>query len=414
MSAPPPSSQKSDVRPISFIIWDRAEGLAPIETVLFIRPEELTRSDTSRTVVQQTLGNDPWVDSFGGGLPMITISGHTGWKPGAGASYLADATISAKDDPKVQAAVIQSGSAQSDGLARMLDLKNTVYTQWHARRAAAIDAGKDPDLVTLIFLDVLNGFSLRVAPLNFTLRRSRSRPLLAQYQISMVVLDDADFVTVPRAAPTGGGLLDAAKKNKLGLDSLSASVDRITSMINSVRNFVQSNLVAPVQAFMNQTAKLYASVRGAISAVSGFVSSVISVAQMITQAGVNLFRTLAAVASIPQLVKSSLMAVASAYSNILCVLKNALRQPIHFSDYSDLYGSSNCSSTSGGRPISSIGGVNPFYNMIPTGGPSPVSITPAAQSSVLALAHSDPVLAPPSMSAISTHVNTIAGGLAVA
>lgn len=407
MSAPPPSSQKSDVRPISFIIWDRAEGLAPIETVLFIRPEELTRSDTSRTVVQQTLGNDPWVDSFGGGLPMITISGHTGWKPGAGASYLADATISAKDDPKVQAAVIQSGSAQSDGLARMLDLKNTVYTQWHARRAAAIDAGKDPDLVTLIFLDVLNGFSLRVAPLNFTLRRSRSRPLLAQYQIQLQGIQ-SDIKKKPWAKKT-----PAAAAQKTALGSMLDSIGKITSFINGIKSWVDKNLLGPVTAFLKMTQQLFNAVKGVITAIDSVAASLISVARTVAQAGANLFRALAMVKSLPSLVKQRLMEVGSAFVNIFCVLKNAVNQQQYTQDFSGILGSSGCSSTAGGAPVSAFANANTFAAIAPPPAPLPVSATPAALAGLQTLVAADHINAPLSTSAISTAVTAVANGMKV-
>src|SRR3546814_1488395 len=96
---------------------------------------------------------------------------------------------------------------------------------------------------------------------------------------------------------------------------------------------------------------------------------------MTAQAGVNLFRTVAAVANLPSQIRSRLMQVAGAYSNIYCVLRNALRQQLFYEDYNPLFGASNCSSTSGGRPISSLAGKNPFYSVVPTQRPLPVSMT---------------------------------------
>ena len=51
-----PQSQKADVKPISFILIDPAASSAMTEIVLYVRPEELTRTDPSRTQVTQTLG----------------------------------------------------------------------------------------------------------------------------------------------------------------------------------------------------------------------------------------------------------------------------------------------------------------------------------------------------------------------
>src|SRR3546814_18018503 len=98
---------------------------------------------------------------------------------------------------------------------------------------------------------------------------------------------------------------------------------------------------------MDQTARLYGAVRGAIAALDGIAGSLISVAQMTAQAGVNLFRTVAAVANLPSQIRSRLMQVAGAYSNIYCVLRNALRQQLFYEDYNPLFGASNRSAERG-------------------------------------------------------------------
>lgn len=381
----PPSSQKAGVRPISFLL-DSPLGGSLTFLDLAIRPEELTRTDPSRINVQQTLGG-AWADSFGPGVTQITISGHTGWRRTEGDS--------------------------DDGLARFLSLKETVFDAWHERRKVAAAAGLNPDSVKLVFSDALDDAAHVVAPMNFVLRRSKSRPLLAQYQIAMLALDDAEtFSGDPFVGARGG--LDLDILQAAGLDSLTASVDRITGMIHGVHAWVDAVLAAPVRAFMNQTARLYGAVRGAISAASGVAGALISVAQMTARAGINLFRTLAAVANIPQIAKAQLMAIASAYSNIFCVLSNALQQKQYIQDYGDVYGSSNCSSTAGGRPISSLAGENPFYKVVPTREPLPVRVSHGAQSALRTMASSDPVLAPMAYSSIGATVREITGGLVVA
>lgn len=378
----PPATQKAGQRPISFLL----DGFgSPSFVDLVIRPEDLVRTDPSRLNVQQTLGG-AWADNFGPGISQITISGHTGWRRTEGNG--------------------------EDGIGRFLTLKETVFTEWHQRRDSIAKSGLNPDGVRLVFSDALDDFAAVVAPMSFTLRRSRSRPLLAQYQLAMMVLGDAEVIFgTPKGRST---VRDPDLLEQLGLESLSASVDRITAQLNNVHSFVDGTLAAPVRAFMAQTAKLYGSVRGLISAGSGIVGSVISIAQMTAQAGVNLFRTLAAIQSIPQTIKSSLMSMASAYSNIACVLNNAVRQQIHYQDYSDLYGASNCSSTAGGRPISSIGGENPFYKVVPTAGPSPVSVSQPAHAALTSMANTDTSLAPMSTANLGAAMSTIAGGFAVA
>ncbi|ATI15623.1 hypothetical protein [Bordetella phage vB_BbrM_PHB04] len=379
-----PSSQKADARPISFLLDDQATGGAPASVDLVIRPEDLTRNDPSRLNVQQTLGG-AWADNFGPGVPTIQISGHTGWRPTFGSG---------------------------DGAARFQQLYDQVYVQWHERRAAAVQAGMDPDRVKLVFADALDNFTVVVAPMSFTLRRSRSRPLLSQYQINMTVL--GDDVGAGGLFGALGGLLNADVLEAAGLDSLTASINEITSAINNVHQWVDRTIVAPVRTFMQQTARLYGAVRGAISAADGIAGSLISVARMTAQAGINIFRTAAAIANIPSQVRARLMQVAGAYTNIFCVLRNALNQQIYYEDYSPLFGASNCSSTSGGRPISVLAGQNPFYSVVPTSGPLPVTLTESAQSSLRTLAANDPVLARMSPVALYSAVRSVADGMAVA
>src|SRR6266403_1669765 len=118
-----PSSQKSGVRPISFVLVDSGNPsgsiLASNALTLYIRPEDLTRTATSRISAQQTLGGIAWADNFGRGIPTINISGHTGWRR--------------PDDPAL---------GTDDGVDRFKKLKNQVFNNWHARRQVAIENGK--------------------------------------------------------------------------------------------------------------------------------------------------------------------------------------------------------------------------------------------------------------------------------
>lgn len=353
---------------------------------LVIRPEELTRVDPSRLNVHQTL-DGAWVDSFGPGLPQITISGHTGWRR-------------------------LDGADDTDGEERFRRLKGMVFDQWHQRRKEAIRAGTDPDEIQLVFADVLDQFAVVVAPVSFTLRRSKSRPLLLQYQIALTVLDQnidqAAYLQVP----------GTAKENEIleqdGLESLISSIDEITASLEDVQNFIDSTLVAPVRDFMDKTSRLYSSVRRAIAAGDAIAGQLISVAQMTTHAGMNIFRTVAAIEELPSHIKNRLMSVSSAYSNIECVLRNAMRKQKFYPDYSPLFGSSNCSSTSGGRPLSSFSGTNPFYAVAPPSKPLPVKLTSSAQSNLNVLARNDSVLSPMSTPQLRSTVYNITSGMTVA
>jgi hypothetical protein len=143
---------------------------------LTIRPEELTRFEPSRLAVQQTLGG-AWIDGFDRGIITIKINGHTGWR--------------SEDD---------GGGGGEEAFQR---LRAQSFTGWHLERAALIAAGTDPSPVTLVFVDSLNGYVDIVAPKSFTLRRSKSRPLLLMYSIEMLVLAD---VATSAIGLIGGGI----------------------------------------------------------------------------------------------------------------------------------------------------------------------------------------------------------------
>lgn len=391
-STSPPDSQKGEDRPISFLLDDPTQGPSQDNFVnLRIRPEELTRADSARVSVQQTLGG-AWADNFGRGVPMITLSGHTGWR--------------------------RDTANEDDGVDRFLALKDQVWDQWFIKRAAAVAAGQDPNGVQLLFSDALDDFTAVCAPLNFTLRRSRSRPLLAMYQITLAVLEDQPGVTLD----PGDDEVPADVKQQAGLASLQFSTDYITGAIGSVTSaiksaqaFINGAILGPIKSFMTQATQIFGQVRAAISAVSGLAGSLISVAQGIAGAGIAVFRSLSAIAQLPHIIKAQFMAVASAFGSIACVLKNALHTQLYYQDYSDVYGASTCSSTSAnGRPISSLAGQNPFYSVVPTPTPSPVTMTPAAQSAISSLARTDTVLAPASPAAMLPGLNAIQSGFSVA
>lgn len=377
-----PSSQKAGDRPISFLLDNQADGAPAAFVDLVIRPEELTRTDPSRMSVQQTLGGG-WIDSFGAGLAQLTIQGHTGWRP----------TLNSQDD----------------GLARMQNLKTSVFDQWHALRERNVERGLDPNLVRLIFSDALSERSMVVAPMTFTLRRSKSRPLLAQYQIAMTVVDEQILNLAP---VTQFGYEEPAADmapvtEEIALESIDFSVDTLeavlqngTATLNGVRQLVANELVAPVAAFLKTTTNIYKAIRGAIAEGTAMAGDLINVARMAAQAGANIFRSLAAVASIPKVIKASLMAVAGAFTNIFCTLRNAMSLSSFVEDYSSVYGASNCSSTAGGRPQSSFAGTNVFYSVVPTPGPMPIDLTPAAATQMTLLAQIDPVMSPPSPQAL--------------
>lgn len=382
MIASTPQSQKADVKPISFILNDPGAGSPITEIVLYVRPEELTRTDSSRTSVQQTMGG-AFADEFGAGVAAINVAGNTGWK---------------------------TGSDAKDGLQRLTDLKTLVFDRWHAGRGRAYQQGNDPNEVQLLFADALNGFLANVIPGQFVLRRSKSRPLLAQYQIPMTVLSDITGTYSIPPAPQSSGVLAA-----LGAASLLDSINSITSFMNGISSWISTNILAPVKAFVGTVTQVCNAVLGAVNSVLGIGKALMSVATTLVQCAAKVFQTIAAVVSLPGQIMGQVMGIASAFTNIFCLLKNALTGQSVYQDYTPLFGASNCSSTAGGSPISTYANQNAFESIVPmtSAAPGPVAITTPAQVSLAALAHMDPVLAPYTPAQLAAMVKSANDGMTV-
>ncbi|MFZ4538522.1 hypothetical protein [Propionivibrio sp.] len=162
-----PDSLKADARPISFCLHNTAVDGPPLIFPLFVRPEDLSITYPSRLAVTQTFGEDgAWADSFGQGVKSISLSGITGW-----------------GGPRVN-------GGTDDGYQHFVKLHKTVFTEWHRMRKEVAKAGNDPDKVLLILSDGLDHLNWVVAPQQFVLKRNKSRPLLAQYAITMHMLRD--------------------------------------------------------------------------------------------------------------------------------------------------------------------------------------------------------------------------------
>lgn len=377
MNLTPAKSQKAEDRPISFILDTRT---ATDEVTLFIRPEDLVRTSPSRMSVNQTLGG-AWVDSFGEGLDSFTVSGTLGWRTS------------------------QDGQ---DGGDRLITMREKTYTEWHSQRQLAINSGDDPSEVKLRFVDTLNNYTSVIAPQAFEIRRSKSRPLLASYRISFIALGKGEGATfLPFGLPN---LSAGADPSGFGLDSLFSSLSEINDAIDSARNFVDRTILAPVQGFMRLSIRVFTEVHGTIQNGLSLADPLINVARSIAHTGMNVFRTMAAVANIPMAAKAALMQVAGAYSNIFCVLKNALKNLPTYENYNPLYGSSNCSSTSGGRPPSLYAGQNPFFAVSPqsSGG---VGVSPGAAASLGQFTRSDIVISPMPLPTIGAALNEVTVGV---
>lgn len=386
MAAP---TQKADKRPISFVLHDTSKGTAPVEVGLVIRPEDLTRTDTSRLSQVQTLGG-AWLDNFGPGIPALQIAGHTGW--GAG--------------------------ARPDGAAEFQKLYDTVYRKWHDLRAEAVKSGLDPDKVKLIFADGLDDFTWVVAPQNFILKRNRSRPLLSQYQINLTWVSDDVKETMDALAAlkeSDNAITVVAKRN--GLESLAASIKKVVdALAANITGFL-----GPIQKNVDRLLKMSAkalkavnSILSSVTSVTGAVSNgLIGIATSLSRVAANVSHMIHSIIALPSRVKAQFMRVASAFENAFCILANIFKPRRFLPNYDDLYGASMCSSTVGGRPISRYDTENPFPALYPVQKPA-VSVSSAAGAALSKLMMSDPVLAPLPANDLNAALDAVNGGIAFA
>lgn len=388
----PPTDQRAGVRPIAFVLNNGGIIGAPV--TLKVRPEDLQRDEPSRATVHQTLGRvtNGWVDNFGEGLPSVTISGHTGWRAGGGSGM--------------------------DGAQSFEALNDLVAHQYHSAKQLAIESGRDPATVKLIFVDMLDNFTWSVVPMMFQLRRSRSRPLLFQYNIRLQAIDtsiDNPLRIVPFLGNIPGGL--GALEGVLGaLWEFAANVqDWVAEAVSFVDRALEP-IASTIRKFVEVSASVMNAVITTVNAVKNGISAVanklIGIASDIAQVGINIFRTISSIASLPAHLKAALSRVATAYNEALCILRNSLRPRKVYDDYDGLYGASNCSSTTGGRGPSRYANMNAFSLMQMEKGP--VEISSAAVASASTLNRYDPVLTPAPLQEIGRHAGIIANGVTVA
>jgi len=366
----PPTSQKAGARPISFVLDDRAGGSGPSWVPLVIRPEDLTRTEPARVATHQTLGRDVigWSDHFGAGLPNITISGHTGWR---------------------------QHSSYGDGAREFERLNQLVARDYPDAKQRAIDTGRDPGLVRLIFVDNLNNAVWTVEPTTFVLRRSKSRPLLYQYNIVMNAIDtraSAPVMDLPFLGDAAAGMnaLDRV------LGQLGGFSSNVEGWVNDALRGVEHGwapIGGTVREFMDVSNRVFSAVDRTARAINGGISGVgnilIGTAGDLAMIGTNVFRSISAVASIPYNLQHTIGRVASSYQEAYCIFRNSLRPRRVYDDYGDLFGASNCSSTTGGRPFSAFSDTNVFDLAMQRS--SPVSLNESALSAMSALRSYDPV-----------------------
>jgi len=333
--------------------------------------------------VHQTMGRDltGWVDNFGPALPSCTISGHTGWRHSEGLGM--------------------------DGWGSFEALNSLVMQDYPEARQRAIDQGVDPALVRLIFVDVLDRFAWPVVPMQFVLRRSKSRPLLYQYNITLQAL--ADTVEIPDVQIPEYG------NSGLARTALSAASETIEADAPAISVPSAPSLGSVLRDFAKLATKVFDKVNGLISGVKNFATSIVNgaigLARDLAAVGLGVFRTITNLANLPLDLKARAARVAAAFNQVVCIFQNALRPRKPYEQYDDLYGASNCSSTTGGRPPSPYAGLNVFELMMPDG--KPANITGSALFSIGEIRRADPVLAPLPMPDVERNLQAIVGGVSV-
>lgn len=380
-----PTSQK--YKTIGFTFDNLATGALNTFT-LPIRPESLSRQSTSRLAVQQTLGGTGFCDDFGPGLDVINIQGTTGWR----------------------------GTAGNDGAALFQQLYQAVYTNWHQARNQLRQQAQDPNQIELIFTDTLDNIIEVVAPMTFTLQRSKSSPLLSRYNIQLLVLGD----TAPPASSSFlSNLLPSVENSIPGLQSLISAVSSIYSQVQSAIGWVQSNIIGPVTMYMNMAGTLFNQVVGLLQLPGQSLAYMTQLAANVAFCGMQATSVIGSQSTNNANQTAGAMLAFGAFSDVFCLMSNQAAAAATFPDYSTLYGASNCSSTvPGSSPASPYAladqntqAANPFYDVIGTNATPPVGVSPAAQQAISTLLYSDMVISPMQLDALGALLETIATGV---
>lgn len=380
MIPPPNQSQRS----IGFFLLGTVGGDQSFEFGL--RPEEVSYQEPSRLQVNQTLGG-AWADSFGRGVGSISLGGTTGWR---GSLY-------------------QSGEELHAGL------RSTVFAGWHEARETATADGSDPNDVELWYVDSLNAISALVAPRSFTLRRSKSSPLLMRYQIQLLVLQDADEAQTAFDAITAS--FTDPLRWLLAVTGLGNVIDQIHRYIGAVRA-VFGQVYNIVQAFVGVGLALLGAVVEAADLTVGLFGEVedliLGTALSFCYAAANAFSIIAD--DVARLASDvvAIQSIGNAFLDAACAMANAFDLIGLIPNYRALRGASGCSSTGGGDPASvfTVQDVNPFGYLVPTAEP-PVTVSEQAQIALLSL-QDDPLLMVGQQDRVYALMDTAAQGITVA
>lgn len=142
----------------------RASGKTITRHTLLLNPQNLSQTETSKSSVTQTLGGAYVVD-FGSGLPVVTISGTTGYRQ----RYNADGEL-------------------RDGYEEFMHFRNQVHRKFVETN--------DPNY-QMFWYNWEDEEYWCIQPSTFRLQRSVSEPLLYRYDFSFTCLKKAQETTAP-------------------------------------------------------------------------------------------------------------------------------------------------------------------------------------------------------------------------
>ncbi|MBT3197429.1 MAG: hypothetical protein HN344_06870 [Gammaproteobacteria bacterium] len=250
--------------------------------------------------------------------------------------------------------------------------------------------------MNLIYNDELNDVASVVIPMSFTLRRNKQRPLLHQYQISLLEVNpvsvneyegsqsdpyqaEPDGVFTPSSSRFGGGFQYASytrsrrvRNNSVSRrqESLGASVD-ILQNEQSERSFSLLEPDYPGITEFTRTSRTHFQetldsgvANDSFSSLSERQETHLSNSRNISRAGMDIYHAIDRDRG-THVDLGGLGDVISAFRNIYCLLSNLhILFNLDWFNASIYLGASNCSSTSWGGALSQFIGSNPFLQTL--------------------------------------------------
>jgi hypothetical protein len=198
----------------SLAVYDDTVVTNPIITTFVFRntPDEYTDIQPVRYSITQTPGGY-WLEDFGPGVREINIKGVTGFRKMANSD-----------------GVIQ------DGKTIMESLNNIINTAYLNRRRDLYNNKKDFRKVTMSFTvhgEDAKFYDLIVHPINFSISRSKSNPLLYYYDIRLIVIG----INSPKS-PTAKDMLNSDD----GLGSLNQTYKLLQKVTEQTKDIVEKGI----------------------------------------------------------------------------------------------------------------------------------------------------------------------------